>query len=382
MRAALYGRVSTAEQAEKYGLDSQLRALRQLVAERGWQVAGEYVDDGYSGADLERPKLALLREAARAGAFDVVVAHDPDRLSRKLAHQLIVTEEFARVGVAVAFVTTPTEDTSEGRLLLHVKGVIAEYEREKIRIRTQRGIREKIERGLIVGKGFPPFGYQFTRDQTGRVVGLDINPETAPIARRIITRLRVRSIPIVCEELNAESIPTRTGKPWRHNTVLDLMRNPVYIGRYYHGRTRQPKENGKKRINLRLIEGVEMPPPEPGHRWAGKDIMAGIALAQLLNGQPAADEVWRVSVLNYANRVDAAKAQLVMLTQYRTEVRWGEPVNVDFHVELTPAQKLQRMQQLKAQYGRVDARYSWIDIRFDKVMCPVSESPTGQANIR
>ena len=88
MRAALYARVSTEDQAEKYGLSSQLTELRELAAKKSFTVpeGAEFVDDGYSGATLHRPALDRLREAVRARAFDVVLVHDPDRLSRKLAH--------------------------------------------------------------------------------------------------------------------------------------------------------------------------------------------------------------------------------------------------------------------------------------------------------
>jgi len=87
MRAALYARVSTEEQAQRFGLTSQLTELRAFAATKGWTVptGGEYVDDGYSGADLERPALARLREAVRLHAFDAVLIHDVDRLARRLA---------------------------------------------------------------------------------------------------------------------------------------------------------------------------------------------------------------------------------------------------------------------------------------------------------
>ena len=66
--------------------------------------------------------------------------------------------------MTIKYVTLPMSGSPEDNLLKNVRSSIAEYEREKIRIRTQRGIREKIERGLIVGKGFAPYGYRFTRD--------------------------------------------------------------------------------------------------------------------------------------------------------------------------------------------------------------------------
>jgi DNA invertase Pin-like site-specific DNA recombinase len=60
----------------------------------------------------------------------------------------------------VEFVTTPAEDTAEGRLLLNVSGVVAEFEREKIRERTSRGKKEKARQGLYVQPHACPFGYR------------------------------------------------------------------------------------------------------------------------------------------------------------------------------------------------------------------------------
>ena len=70
MRAAIYARVSTDRQAEKYGIPSQIEALRKRCLEREWPPVFDgdkdaFVDDGYSGAELDRPALNRLRQAAR-----------------------------------------------------------------------------------------------------------------------------------------------------------------------------------------------------------------------------------------------------------------------------------------------------------------------------
>jgi site-specific DNA recombinase len=79
-RAALYGRVSTEDQAERFGLASQVSELQALARQRGYTIpaGGEFIDDGASGADLDRPALTRLREAIRRRLFDVVLIHDPD----------------------------------------------------------------------------------------------------------------------------------------------------------------------------------------------------------------------------------------------------------------------------------------------------------------
>src|SRR5438552_1640269 len=177
MRAVLYGRVSTEEQAEKYGLSSQLRELRAVAKREGYTIVAEYVDDGVSGATLDRPQLARLREAARARAFDVVLVHAVDRLSRDLLNQLIVTEELRSLGIRIALPSGLIEDSPEAQALVQMQGVFAGVERHKIRERTTRGRREKARKGLVVS-GPWPFGYQHDASQPG---GLGVVEDEARI---------------------------------------------------------------------------------------------------------------------------------------------------------------------------------------------------------
>ena len=101
MRVALYARVSTDRQAEKYGVSSQLEALRKRSREKNRLLIFDgdndaFIDDGYSGADLDRPALNRLRQAVKEGRVDIVMAYDPDRLSRKLYHLMILADEFEK----------------------------------------------------------------------------------------------------------------------------------------------------------------------------------------------------------------------------------------------------------------------------------------------
>ena len=144
MRAALYARVSTDKQAEKYGIPSQIEALRKRCLERGWTpvLDGDkdaFIDNGYSGAELDRPALNRLRQAVREGRVDVVLSYDPDRLSRKLYHQMILAEEFEKQGIKLEFVTQDMGNSPEDRMFFNMRGLVAEYEREKIRERHYRG---------------------------------------------------------------------------------------------------------------------------------------------------------------------------------------------------------------------------------------------------
>jgi len=127
-------------------------------------------------------------------------------------------------------------------------------------------------------------------------------------------------------------------------------------------------------MNIRIIEGVSHDPPGTGQHWGGEDLAAGLDLVKLLYGKPCAQEVCKVDVTNFGGRVDAREAQLVLRTVHQTEVRWGRPINAkDFFVEISPAEKLDHMEQLVERYHRIDANHSWVDIRFDRVTSPKQE---------
>jgi site-specific DNA recombinase len=186
MRAALYARVSTDKQVEKYGIPSQIEALKKRCLERGWSIVLDgiedaFIDDGYSGADLDRPALNRLRQALREGRVDVVLVYDPDRLSRKLFHQMILAEEFEKQGVKLEFITQEMGTSPEDRMFFNMRGLVAEYEREKIRERTIRGAREKARQGKVVNTSSVAYGYRCNGEKATR----EAEPEKAKILRMI-----------------------------------------------------------------------------------------------------------------------------------------------------------------------------------------------------
>jgi DNA invertase Pin-like site-specific DNA recombinase len=151
MRVAIYARVSTESQEARGTIGSQLEVLRKRVAAEGHELVAEYPDDGWSGAQLDRPGLDALRDAAQAGQLDAVWCLSPDRLARVYAYQVIVVDELARFGVTVLFHDTPPiVDDPQAQLLTQVQGVIAEYERAKIAERYRRGKLWRTRAGEVI----------------------------------------------------------------------------------------------------------------------------------------------------------------------------------------------------------------------------------------
>lgn len=150
-QVAIYARVSTVDKGQDP--ETQLRELRQLADQRGWEVVDEYVDR-ISGAARSRPGLDRLLADAQAGRLDVVLVWKLDRLGRSLRHLLEVLDDLATWGVGFVSARDAGIDstTATGRLLLQLVAVFASYERELIRERVVAGVRRAQAEGKHCGR--------------------------------------------------------------------------------------------------------------------------------------------------------------------------------------------------------------------------------------
>ena len=152
MRTAIYARVSTPRQARAQGIDEQLERIKAYAQQKGFWLTEEYVylDEGYSGASLNRPGLDALRDAAAMVAFEVVLVTAPDRLARKYIHQVLLIEELQGRGCRVEFTERPMSQDPNDQLLLQIRGAVAEYERTLIAERMRRGRLAKLRAGQLL----------------------------------------------------------------------------------------------------------------------------------------------------------------------------------------------------------------------------------------
>src|SRR5215208_4722368 len=182
MRAAIYARVSTEKQGRDQTVDSQIDALRAWAAARGHELKGDHVfiDEGYSGSRLDRPALDRLRDAARAGEFEVIGVYSPDRLARRYAYQVLLLEEFQRAGCPVCFAHRPITDDPHDQLLLQIQGAVAEYERAVLKERFRRGKLQKALAGRWVTSA-APYGYRYVPEGDGVPGHVVIDPAEAEV---------------------------------------------------------------------------------------------------------------------------------------------------------------------------------------------------------
>src|SRR6266446_733111 len=244
-RAALYARVSTAQQEREQTVASQVAALEQAATAMGLAVPDErrYIDDGVSGSRLDRPGLDTRRDAAADGLIDLVLVYCPDRLARNYVHQHVLVEELNKRGVHVHFVERPVGERAEDRLLVQMQGVIAEYERAKIVERTRRGKLHKLRTGQMLPYGAAaPYGFAIVRAEGGQRMAVIDEVEAQHV--RAMYRWVLEdglSARAVAKRLNAQGVPPRRATLWTQGTIFHVLTNPAYVGRATYNR-REPVE--------------------------------------------------------------------------------------------------------------------------------------------
>ena len=230
IRAALYARVSTEEQADQgYSLAAQLQMLRDFCEVFEMDIAGEYVDDGYSGTNTRRPAYRRMFSPDERQRWDALVVIKMDRIHRNSKNFMLMIEDLSKNGQSF-FSTTERIDTTTavGRFAMDVIQRIAQLESEQIGERTKFGMIQKAEQkdGIM---GFqPPYGYSIA---DGELISI---PEEQIIVKRIFgSYLENSTLDEIASELNSSFIRTRNGNQWNKYNLRNILHNPVYAG-YMH----------------------------------------------------------------------------------------------------------------------------------------------------
>jgi site-specific DNA recombinase len=301
MKAAIYARVSTEKQGREQTVDSQLDALRRWATAHGHELKDDhvYIDEGYSGARLDRPALDRLRDAAREGEFDVLGVYSPDRLARRYAYQVLLLEELRRAACDVEFIERPISDDPHDQLLLQIQGAIAEYERAVLAERFRRGKLHKARAGQWVG-GLAPYGYCYVPRRDGVPGHLEIDEAEAAVVRMLYRwlvdeRMTVRQI---IKRLAAGPWRPRNGKRlWSNAVVHRILSDSLYAGTAYANRyalvpPRKPRTAGPRAGLPSCRE------PRPRDEWIPIPVPAIIDTATY---QDASEQLARNSALSFRN---------------------------------------------------------------------------------
>ncbi|HYF84186.1 MAG TPA: recombinase family protein [Clostridia bacterium] len=189
-------------------------------------------DDGISGAILERPQLmaALNMLKRRSNDIRFFICYDSSRLSRNAAHQLIIVDEIKKREVQLVFIKNNYQDNAEGRFQLTVMAAVDEYERARLRLRTEMGKRVKAsQHKLTHNPGL--YGYDFDP----KTDTLSINEEHAKNLKLMFELLidEFMGPAEIAEKFNESDIPSPRMKLWNRVTVRRILSNPSYLGILY-----------------------------------------------------------------------------------------------------------------------------------------------------
>lgn len=245
-RVAIYIRWSTDEQTVGNTLSMQLDSCKLYLQANCWNFNKDlvFIDEGYTGANLDRPGITKLKEHIEAGLVDCVVVWKVDRLSRNLVDMVdLVLYEWKYREVYLKSVNEAF-DTSDpmGVMVLSMLAIFAQWERETIKLRTFSGKLKNIsEKGLSPGMR-PPYGYK-----TGTASGtFEIIEEEAAIVRRIFkdyfNGIGAKAITL---RLNEDGLRFRANNLWGKDTVQRIIRNPLYSGTLVWGKTQKNDKFGK-----------------------------------------------------------------------------------------------------------------------------------------
>lgn len=146
---ALYCRTSMADQ----NAETQRMALRDYCERMRYNVIGEYVDNGFSGKDNNRPEFERLLNDIRSGKVNCLLVHKLDRVGRSLQHLISLFAEFKNRGIEfISLTQNINTESPEGKMFWQLLGVFSEYERELIVARTRAGLERAKRQGKKLGR--------------------------------------------------------------------------------------------------------------------------------------------------------------------------------------------------------------------------------------
>ena len=242
MRAALYLRVSTEDQARNgWSIEGQYNDLRDYCDKKEYKVVRVYKDEGFSGSNLDRPALERLLADGSEHEFDVVVVWKYDRLSRDDIDFPLLIHNLKKFDVCIESINEPTSNDGSpyNEFIVGLLGLMASLERKIFLMRSKMGQKTRLKNGLYLG-GTPPYGYKYNPG----VGELEFHPVESKYVKIIFKKyLEMKTLSSVRIYLEREGAPTKRGARWSAATVGKILYNRIYIGEYKFGDTVIQKEN-------------------------------------------------------------------------------------------------------------------------------------------
>lgn len=256
------------EKDESYSIENQ-RNLLQTFVENSEDLEGnirEYIDDGYTGTNFNRPGFRQMVEDAKNGIIDTILVKDLSRIGRDYIGVGDYLEQiFPILGIRVIAVNSQYDSNqyigSTMGLEMSISNLVNTLYSRDISKKMKSTIRTKWNQGVSTG-GKVPFGYKKTADKLW-----EIDKEAAVIVREIFDlALEDYNTAMIVNKLNEEGHPTpgklkmlRGEKPywkrkvtdtewlWNTQSVWLVLKNYAYTGALVQGKTSAIRVCGKER---------------------------------------------------------------------------------------------------------------------------------------
>ena len=267
LTTALYTRLSQEDllQGESNSIRNQKLILQKYADDHGFHNCQFYVDDGYSGANFNRPDFKRMMADIEAGKIGTVIVKDQSRLGRDyLQTGMLMEITFPQYDVRFIAINDGVDSANGVSDFSGIKNYFNDFYARDTSRKIRAVIKAKGERGERISTATP---YGFMRDPENPKK-LIPDPETAPIVQRIF-EMRVNGMGVVkiCDTLSREKIinpglymfrrsGNRSGQPnpdrpyhWAQNTVRKILANREYVGDTVNFKTYSKSNKLKKRLN-------------------------------------------------------------------------------------------------------------------------------------
>ena len=256
-KAALYMRLSKDDgQSESVGISAQRRILKAYSKEHGFEIEDEYIDDGFSGTNFERPAFKRMIKDIEQKRINLVLTKDLSRLGRNYIAAGEYTEiYFPGKGVRYIAVSDGYDSASPNDDIAPFRHVVNEMYARDISRKIRSSLYARMKDGVYIGN-FAPYGYEKAPDDKGRLV---IDHAVFEAVRAIFSLAAngctTRSIaeflnesktlcPLVyrCQKygLDIRNYTSFKNRGWTSSTVRKIIRNEVYIGNTVQHKTVKP----------------------------------------------------------------------------------------------------------------------------------------------
>ncbi len=236
---------------ESMSIANQRTFLTRYAQERNWTVAEQYVDDGYTGTNFDRPDFRRMLQDIEAGKINTVITKDLSRLGRDQIGTLYYFQVwFPSKGVRYIAVNEgiDTAESGSGSITTPFLAAANDFYTADISRKVRTALDTRKKSGLFIGTS-APLGYQKDPKDKGHLIP---DPKTAWIIQRIFqdfltygsvigTAKRLTEAGVITPSAVKGAGPTQMRFPgvWSDNMVRRVLTNPTYAGHLTQNRRRK-----------------------------------------------------------------------------------------------------------------------------------------------